>query len=260
MVPDTKGDDGLDGGGGGCLCELPGEIVIAAKDHNGADGHGDDQADDLVPGAGGDEHGDGEEGAADEEGAHIAGEDGAVVGISEVVDSDDDREGEEQRDQGDGGGGEEFSDDGGPCGNGEAAEKFDGAVALLIGPEFHADGRGEEHVEPRVPEEERILEGGITQAHEVAEGEGEAEREDEEDDDDRVGGGLGEVGCEFSLEDGEGVHGGKWLVISDQWEDWASVWDTVVSVVVTWRKRSVRDPLPERAMSSAGVPSATILP
>lgn len=193
VIPDAECGDGFDRGGGGGLGELACEVVISAEDHEGADGDGDDKADDLIPGAGGDEHGDGEEGACDEEGADVAGGDGAVIGVSKVIHSDDDGEGEEQGDECDYSGGEEFAEDGRPDGDGEGAEEFEGAVALFIRPEFHADGGCDEHVEPGVPEEEGVLEGGITDAHEVSEGEGHPHGEEQEDDDDGVCGGLCEV-------------------------------------------------------------------
>ena len=82
-----------------------------------------------------------------------------------------------ERDQPDGGGGEEFPDDGAPGGDREGAQQLDGAGPLFVGPEFHADGRGEQHEDPRVPEEERPFQRGVADAHEVAEAEGQSHRQ-----------------------------------------------------------------------------------
>jgi len=87
------------------------------------------------------------------------------------------------------------------------AEELDSASAVFIRPETHAEGGGEKHVDPRVPEEEGPFEGGVAKADEAPEGEGEAKGENNEYDDDGVGDGVGEGGFELALEDGEGVHG-----------------------------------------------------
>ncbi len=134
MFPDSDGGNGFDHSLGVGFAEFAGEVFVTAEHHGRADDGGDDEADDLVAGTSRSEQGDGHEGAADQEAADVAGEDYAVVGIAEIIDSDHDREGEDQSDQPNGGASEVFSDDGAPGRDREGAEKFDRAGALFIGP------------------------------------------------------------------------------------------------------------------------------
>ena len=71
--------------------------------------------------------------------AEIGGEDGAVVGIAEVVDRDPDREGERERDADEGPGGEEFAEHRLPQRDRLREQQLDAAVLALLGPQPHRD-------------------------------------------------------------------------------------------------------------------------
>lgn len=215
MIPDTQGNDALREGGGGDFGNFADDVVVATEDHENAEADGKDEADDLVAGEGGDEAGEGEEGAANEKAPEVAREDGEVVGAPKVVDGEPDGKGEGEGDEPDGAGGEVFADDGGASRERVGAEELDGAGAVLVRPEAHAQSGDEEHVNPRMPEEERPFEIGVAEADEAAKGEGEAEGEEKENDDDGVGDGVGEVAFYFALEDGVGVHLKKGGNVSD---------------------------------------------
>ena len=81
--------------------------------------------------------------------AEIGGEDGAVVGIAEVVDGDPDREGERERDADERPGREEFAEHRLPQRDRLREQQLDAAVAPLLGPQPHRDRGDQEQVEPR---------------------------------------------------------------------------------------------------------------
>ena len=95
-------------------------------------------------------------------------------------------------------------------------EQLDGAEAVLIGPQAHPDRRPEDHEEPRVEEEEAVLERGLLDLEEAPVEEREPGRQGDEDDDEHVGEHRAEVAADLAFEDdpdvAECTHG-KLLVL-----------------------------------------------
>jgi len=52
MIPDSEGDDAFGNAGGGGFGDFSDDVVVAAEDHEDAEGDGEDEADDLVTGEG----------------------------------------------------------------------------------------------------------------------------------------------------------------------------------------------------------------
>lgn len=178
----------------------------AEDGENTTEGDRYDEGNDLISGKGRDQSGDGEEGETDEETAEVAGEDGPVVGFSEVDDSPDHGEGQSEGEGPNDGGGEELSPDRTAELDGKGAEEFDGVGGMLIRPLAHADGRDEDHEEERMEAEKRAVEAGISDGPKSANGEGEESREKAKDNDDGICGRLGEVAGELAFKDGPSIH------------------------------------------------------
>ncbi len=174
----------------------------AAHDEEHADDKGENEADDLIAGHRGSHATDRQISTGHQKAAHVSGENQAVVGRAEVIDGDDDWEGQEQRAAEENPGGEKFTDDGLPRGDWFREQEFNGADAAFFGPESHADAGDENEVEPWVPFEERV-ETRLAHLEQIfLHGEGEKSGEGEKDDDENISERRREITGEFAFGDG----------------------------------------------------------
>src|SRR5271166_2648222 len=124
--------------------------------------------------------------------------------MSQDVDSDDEREGQQQGDGTERPCGQEFAEHCLGLGDRQRQQQLDRAEPALLGPEPHGDGGDEQQEDPGDEGEERI-EVGLAAIEEAAEVEGQRALQDEEDDDEHRGDRSGEIAAEFALRDDEDV-------------------------------------------------------
>ncbi|MNF53895.1 hypothetical protein D3C84_353020 [compost metagenome] len=170
-----------------------------ADDEQEAHADGEDEGDHLVLRQRRHAGADGEEGPGQQPATDVAGDDGAVIRLAEVIHRDHHGEGQQQRQPGEGPGGEELAGDRLEAGDGQGHQQFDGARLALLGPEPHGDGRHQEEVEPGMEVEEG-REAGLVAFEEAAQVEGEHPGQHQEDHDEDIGQRRGEVARQLAFE------------------------------------------------------------
>ena len=120
------------------------EVRESAEPEDEANRHRDEEGDELAAGNRRDHRGHCEEAERHEVGRDEAGHDHSIVRLTEVVHRPDDREGKDQHREKHDRGREVFAEDGVPGRERHRQHQLHRAEALLLRPESHAHGRGDE--------------------------------------------------------------------------------------------------------------------
>src|SRR5437762_3197696 len=248
MSEDRKLRNGLHQPGARPAREEIGRRRKPDEDQSEAQDYCEDEGDDLVAREGRGEAADREVGPGEERRSDVAARDHPVVGIPEPVDGRDDREGKGQRHDEEQPRGEKLADDRLPRSHRHRQQKLDRPEPPLLGPQAHPRGGHQKQEQPRQPVEER-RERGLAPLEEAAESEGKEPGKQEKDHQEHVGDRRLEVRRQLALRDRTDHRPARPHAAS------ATVSERVID-----RKKSSSFPVAARALSSCGVPLATMRP